>query len=149
MRFFIGTLLLMSIASCSNDDDRAVVNEDVSINGSWKPYKYEFKGKDIMLTDCEKKGIIFINPDFSGSYERYDVSSSSGNCNLFDSFGGKWTFDKMYQTLTLTYTEAGVTKTLKKEIDSYSNTELKINDNSKNLDNTPGNDEGVLVFRKE
>lgn len=148
MRLFIGILLLMSIASCSSDDDRTVVNENVSINGTWKPYKYEFKGKEIMLSDCEKKGIIFINPDFSGSYERYDASSS-GNCNLFDSFGGKWTFDKMYQTLTLTYTESGVSKTLKKEIDSYSNTELRINDSSKNLDTTPGNDEAVLVFRKE
>ena len=138
----------MSIASCSSDDDRAVVNENVNINGTWKPYKYEFKGKDIMLNDCEKKGTIFINPDFSGSYERYDVASS-GNCNLFDSFGGKWTFDKMYQTLTLTYTESGVSKTLKKEIDSYSSTELRINDSSKNLDATPGNDEAVLVFRKE
>lgn len=148
MRLFIGILLLMSIASCSSDDDRTVVNENVSINGAWKPYKYEFKGKEIMLSDCEKKGIIFINPDFSGSYERYDASSS-GNCNLFDSFGGKWTFDKMYQTLTLTYTESGVSKTLKKEIDSYSSTELRINDSSKNLDTTPGNDEAVLVFRKE
>ncbi|PRB02008.1 hypothetical protein CQ046_13675 [Chryseobacterium sp. MYb7] len=148
MRLFIGILLLMSIASCSSDDDRTVVNENVSINGTWKPYKYEFKGKEIMLSDCEKKGIIFINPDFSGSYERYDASSS-GNCNLFDSFGGKWTFDKMYQTLTLTYTESGVSKTLKKEIDSYSSTELRINDSSKNLDTTPGNDEAVLVFRKE
>ncbi|RXM40321.1 hypothetical protein BOQ62_06320 [Chryseobacterium sp. CH21] len=148
MRLFIGILLLMSIASCSSDDDRTVVNENVSINGTWKPYKYEFKGREIMLSDCEKKGIIFINPDFSGSYERYDASSS-GNCNLFDSFGGKWTFDKMYQTLTLTYVEAGVSKTLKKEIDSYSNTELRINDSSKNLDTTPGNDEAVLVFRKE
>ncbi|WP_431610707.1 lipocalin family protein [Chryseobacterium sp. 'Rf worker isolate 10'] len=148
MRLFIGILLLMSIASCSSDDDRTVVNENVSINGTWKPYKYEFKGKEIMLSDCEKKGIIFINPDFSGSYERYDASSS-GNCNLFDSFGGKWAFDKMYQTLTLTYVESGVSKTLKKEIDSYSNTELRINDSSKNLDTTPGNDEAVLVFRKE
>jgi len=148
MRLFIGIFLLMSIASCSSDDDRAVVNENVNINGTWKPYKYEFKGKDIMLNDCEKKGTIFINPDFSGSYERYDVASS-GNCNLFDSFGGKWTFDKMYQTLTLTYTESGVSKTLKKEIDSYSSTELRINDSSKNLDTTPGNDEAVLVFRKE
>ncbi|QBJ86669.1 hypothetical protein DDI74_10525 [Chryseobacterium gleum] len=149
MRSFIGIVLLMSIASCSSDDDHAVVNENVNISGNWKPYKYEFRGKEVMLSDCEKKGVIFINPDFSGSYERYDVSSSSGSCNLFDSFGGKWVFDKMYQTLTLTYTESGVSKTMKKEVDSYSSTELRINDNSKNLDNMPGNDDAVLVYIKE
>ena len=59
------------------------------------------------------------------------ICSSSGNCNLLILLEEKWAFDKMYQTLTLTYTEAGVSKTMKKEIDSYSNTELRINDNSK------------------
>ncbi|MDR6369564.1 hypothetical protein J2795_000199 [Chryseobacterium bernardetii] len=148
MKYFIGILLLMGVASCSNDDDNNVVTNDASINGTWRPFKYEFRGKNITLNDCEDKGVIMINADFSGAYDRYE-SSASGNCNLSDSFVGKWTYDKLYNTLTITYTDAGVTKTMKKQVQSYSDSELRINDNSKNLDNTPGNDEAVLVFRKE
>ncbi|MCP1301020.1 lipocalin family protein [Chryseobacterium sp. S0630] len=149
MKYFIGILLLMGFVSCSNDDDdhQAVAN-DVSINGIWKPFKYEFRGKNIVLNDCEDKGVIMINADFSGAYDRYE-SGVSGNCNLSDSFVGKWAFDSLYNTLTITYNDAGVTKTMKKQVQSYSDTELRINDNSKNLDNTPGNDEAVLVFGKE
>ena len=148
MKYFIGILLLMGVASCSNDDDNNVVTNDASINGTWRPFKYEFRGKNITLNDCEDKGVIMINADFSGAYDRYE-SSASGNCNLSDSFVGKWTYDKLYNTLTITYTDAGVTKTMKKQVQSYSDSELRINDNSKNLDNTPGNDEATLVFRKE
>lgn len=148
MKYFIGILLFMGIVSCSSDDDNNVVANEVSINGTWKPFKYEFRGKTITLNDCEDKGVIMINADFSGAYDRYEAGVS-GSCNLSDSFVGKWAYDKLYNTLTITYTEAGVTKTLKKEVQSYSDTELRINDNSKNLDNTPGNDEAVLVFRKE
>ncbi|UKB80375.1 lipocalin family protein [Chryseobacterium sp. MEBOG07] len=114
MKLFIGILLFISIASCSSDDDRTVVNENVSINGSWKPYKYEFRGKNIALNDCEDKGVIMINADFSGAYDRYEAGIS-GNCTLSDSFVGKWTYDSLYNTLTITYTEAGITKTMKKK----------------------------------
>lgn len=149
MRLFIGILLLLGVASCSSDDDRNVTVENQNVNGSWKPYKYEFRGKDVMLSDCERKGQLLINADFSGVYERYAVAESTGNCNKVESFPGKWNFDKLYSTLTLTYTEAGISKTLKKEIDGFSDTELRILDNSKNLDSEPGNDEAILVFRKE
>ncbi|SEH27750.1 Lipocalin-like domain-containing protein [Chryseobacterium culicis] len=148
MKYFIGILLLMGIVSCSNDEDNKVVVNEVGINGTWKPFKYEFRGKNIALNDCEDKGVIMINADFSGAYDRYE-KGVSGNCNLSDSFVGKWTYDSLYNTLTITYTDAGVTKTLKKEVQSFSDTELRINDNSKDLDNTPGNDQAILVFRKE
>lgn len=148
MKYFIGILLFMGIVSCSNDDDNNVAANEVSINGTWKPFKYEFRGKTITLNECEDKGVIMINADFSGAYDRYEAGVS-GNCNLSDSFVGKWAYDKLYNTLAITYTEAGVTKTMKKEVQSYSDTELRIRDNSKNLDNIPGNDEAVLVFRKE
>ncbi|MGH1519561.1 lipocalin family protein [Chryseobacterium sp. JK1] len=139
----------MGIVSCSNDDDNNnVVTNEVGINGTWKPFKYEFRGKNIALNDCEDKGVIMINADFSGAYDRYE-SGTSGNCNLSDSFVGKWTYDSLYNTLTITYLDGGVTKTMKKEVQSYSSTELRIRDNSKNLDNSPGNDEATLVFRKE
>ncbi|UKB83313.1 lipocalin family protein [Chryseobacterium sp. MEBOG06] len=149
MKFFIGILFLLSFASCSSDDNSDVFNEEIKINGSWKPYKYEFRGKDIMVNDCTRRGQLFINANFSGLYERYDMVESSGNCNKVDSFTGSWSFDKLYSTLTLSYMEAGVSKIMKKEIDSYSDTELRLYDNSQNLDNVPGNDEAILVFRKE
>lgn len=149
MKFFIGILLLVGIASCSSDSNDNVIVENVNINGSWKPYKYEFRGKDLLLSACEKKGQLLINPDFSGVYERYVLVAQSENCNKIDSFTGKWNYDKLYSSLTLTYTEAGVSKTMKKEIDSYSGTELRIYDNSKDFDNVPGNDEAILVYRKE
>lgn len=147
MRFFIGILLLVGIVSCSSDNDNNVVEENISIDGSWKPYKYEFRGKTIMVGDCQQQGLIQINPDLSGVYERYDTSTSGG-CNKFDSFVGKWKYDKLYNTLTITYIESDTQKTMIKNVESYSATELRIHDNSQNLDNVPGNDEAILVFRK-
>lgn len=47
MKYFIGILLLMGVASCSSDDDTHVVANNVSINGTWRPFKYEFRGKTI------------------------------------------------------------------------------------------------------
>jgi hypothetical protein len=148
MKFLIGILLFISITSCSSDDDRNVIDNNVKVNGNWKPYKYEFRGKTIQLNDCEQKGLILINPDFSGSYERYETSTS-GACTNPDSFTGKWVYDNLYSSLTLTYIESGVTKTLKKEVQSFSETEMSISDKSKNLDDVPGNDQATLVFRKE
>ncbi|NIF03997.1 lipocalin family protein [Chryseobacterium sp. Tr-659] len=148
MKYLIGIALLMGIISCSNNDDNPVVVDNASINGAWRPFKYEFRGKSIVLNDCEDKGTLLINADFSGAYDRYETAAS-GNCNLSDSFVGKWNYDNLYNVLTLTYTEDGATKTMKKEVQSYSNTELRIHDSSKNLDNVPGNDDAILVFRKE
>lgn len=147
MKYVVGILLLLGVASCSSDDANVIVQE-VQINGNWTPYKYEFRGKDVQLNDCERKGQLVINADFSGVYERYAIVEPTGNCNKVESYPGKWSYDKMNHILTLTYTEAGTTKTLVKEVDTFSETELKISDNSKNLDSVPGNDEGVLVFRK-
>ena len=148
MKVFVGILFFVSIISCSSDNDSNNVDTYISINGNWKAYKYEFRGKTIALNDCEQKSAIVINPDFAGSYERYETSTS-GSCTNPDSFIGKWNYDNLYSSLTITYNEGGVTKTLKKEVQSFSETELRISDNSKNLDNVPGNDQATLVFRKE
>lgn len=150
MKFLISLIVMMSIISCSSDDSRE--NTEIKtpdINGVWKPYQYEYKGKTYPVSTCQQKGQISVNTDFSGVYERYDVAPSSGECNMFDSFAGKWSYDNMSGTLTLTYTEAGVVKTLKKDVDTFSDTELKISDNTRDLDNIPGNDDAVLVFIKQ
>lgn len=138
----------MAAISCSGNDDNDNAVESVNINGKWKPYKYEFRGKSIMLDDCEKKGEISINPDFSGTYERYDLSTS-GNCDNVDSFGGKWSYDNNNSSLMMTYNEAGTIKTLKKTVQSFTDVELRILDNSKDLDDIPGNDQATLVFAKQ
>lgn len=148
MKFFIGIFLFMAAISCSGNDDNDNAVESVNINGKWKPYKYEFRGKSIMLDDCEKKGEISINPDFSGTYERYDISTS-GNCDNVDSFGGKWSYDNNNSSLMMTYNEAGAIKTLKKTVQSFTDVELRILDNSKDLDDIPGNDQATLVFAKQ
>lgn len=150
MRIFVGIFLLICAVSCSNgDDDNVVAPEPVNVSGNWKPVKYEFRGKTIPLSACEQKGHILINTDFSGSYDRYDTEAVTGNCVKPDSFAGQWVFDQLYSTLNLKYVEGGVTKTVQKEIESFSPTELRILDNSKNLDNVPGNDEATLIFIKE
>jgi hypothetical protein len=147
MKFFIGIFLFMAFVSCSNNDDNDNTQvESVRVNGNWKPYKYEFRGKTIVLNDCEKKGQIMINSDFSGTYERYELSSSD-NCNHVDSFAGKWAYDG--SNLAITYNEAGTVKTLKKTVQSFTEIELRILDNSKDLDDVPGNDQATLVFMKQ
>ncbi|WP_250253875.1 lipocalin family protein [Chryseobacterium sp. Marseille-Q3244] len=146
MKNFIRILLLVGMVSCSSNDDTPTVVDNTNITGSWKPSNYEFRGKPIALNDCEGKGQLVINADYSGNYGRYEMASD--NCNLVDSYSGKWSYDKLYNVLILTYTEGTETKTLRKEVESYSETELRIRDNNKNLDGVPGNDTGTLVFRK-
>ncbi|MDR2237783.1 MAG: lipocalin family protein [Chryseobacterium sp.] len=146
MRFFIAIFLIIGFASCDDDKDNEA---KLDITGTWKPSKYEFKGKTILLNDCEKKGVIQINTDFSGAYERFISEAVTGNCLQPDSRTGDWSVDNVYSTLTFRYKEEGTPKTLKKEIESVTNTELRVMDNSKNLDDIEGNDEAILVFTKE
>ncbi|WP_312298530.1 lipocalin family protein [Chryseobacterium sp.] len=150
MKFLIGLIAIMGIVSCSSDDDRSNTKVDeVSINGTWKPSRYEFKGKSYPVSTCEKKGQIHINADFSGVYDRYDTDAATGNCVKPEGYSGKWVYDRMYGKLTLTYTEAGASKTLQKSVDDFSSTELKIADATKNVDGIAGNDDAVLVYIKE
>ena len=150
MKFLIGLIAIMGIVSCSSDDDRSnSKTEEVSVNGTWKPSRYEFKGKSYPVSTCEKKGQILINTDFSGVYERYETGAGAGECIKPESYSGKWAYDRMYGKLTLTYTEAGVSKTSQKTVEDFSATELKIVDGSKNVDGIPGNDDAVLVYIKE
>jgi hypothetical protein len=150
MKFFITMIAITSmIISCSDNDDREdTIIKTPKINGTWKPVRYEFKGKTYPVTQCEAKGQILINDNLSGVYEKY-TSVTSGNCNMSDSFSGNWTFDAISKALTLTYTENGLMKTLTKDLEDFSDTELKIGDSSKDLDNTPGNDEAILVFTRQ
>ncbi|MDR6463315.1 lipocalin family protein [Chryseobacterium sediminis] len=150
MKFLIGLIAIMGIVSCSSDDDRSnSKTEEVSVNGTWKPSRYEFKGKNYPVSTCEKKGQILINTDFSGVYERYEAGAGAGECIKPESYSGKWAYDRMYGKLTLTYTEAGVSKTSQKTVEDFSATELKITDGSKNVDGIPGNDDAVLVYIRE
>jgi hypothetical protein len=150
MKFLIGLIAIMGIVSCSSDDDRSSsIPDEVSISGTWRPSRYEFKGKSYPVSTCEKKGQILVNPDLSGVYERYETDAGSGNCIKPESYTGKWTYDRMYGKLTLTYTEATATKTLQKNVEDFSTTELRISDASKNVDGIPGNDDAVLVYLKE
>jgi hypothetical protein len=151
MRLFINLFILIAVvASCSNDDDREdTIIEAPNISGVWKPARYEYKGKTYSLSDCEKKGQILVNTNFSGVYERYGISGSGTDCSLYDSFSGNWNYDNMNKVLTLSYNENGIIKTLKKQVEDFSGTELKITDASKDLDNIPGNDEASLVFTKQ
>jgi hypothetical protein len=143
-------ILIFIVTSCSNDDNRGdSVIESPNVVGTWKPVRYEYKGKVYILNECEKKGQIHINSNFSGVYERYGIASSGTDCNLYDSFSGNWSYDNMNKILALTYTENGTVKTLKKVIENFSDTELKITDSSKDLDNIPGNDEAALVFIRQ
>lgn len=151
MKLFICFLVLAGMAvSCSDSGEREnTVIPAPDLNGIWKPVRYEYKGKTYLLTDCEKKGQISVNSDFSGVYERYGSTGPSSNCTLYDSFAGKWSYDKVTKILTLTYQENGISKTLKIEIQDFSSVELKITDTSQNLDTVPGNDEASLVFTKQ
>lgn len=151
MKPFISLLIFIVIVlSCSNDNSREnTVVTIPDINGVWKPSRYEFKGKTYPLNDCEKKGQILINANLSGVYERFVVSDSGPDCNLYDSFSGNWNYDNINKVLTLTYNENGIAKTLKKQIEDFSSTELKITDSSKDLDNVAGNDEASLIYIKQ
>lgn len=144
------TILFFLVSSCSDDDImQDTVIQESEIVGMWKPLRYEYKGKTYPVSGCQQKGQILINFDFSGVYENYDVPSSTGNCNLLNSFTGKWNYDMKDNTLKLTYKESGANKILSKNVETFSDTFLKISDNTKDLDNIPGVDDATLVFTKE
>ncbi|MDR2237784.1 MAG: lipocalin family protein [Chryseobacterium sp.] len=149
MKFILNLIILLSLASCSNDTRDNSEEITLSVNGVWKPVQYEYKGKSYPIGDCEKKSQILINTDYSGVYESYIKDEVSGNCINPDSFSGKWNYDKLYNILTLSYTEGGVPKTLKKDIEGLSDIELRISDSSKNVDGLAGNDDAVLVYKRE
>ncbi|CAA7197152.1 lipocalin family protein [Chryseobacterium potabilaquae] len=151
MKFLTNLIVAMIlVSSCSNGDSREDTTFEIpNINGMWKPSRYEYKGKIYSLPDCEKNGQLLVNIDFSGVYEEFGKSSVDNNCNKFISFAGKWGYDAMNRMLTLSYKENGVTKTLTKEVEDFSDVELKIFDNSKDLDGIPGNDEASLIFTKQ
>ncbi|RNA63418.1 hypothetical protein D1631_16580 [Chryseobacterium nematophagum] len=151
MKFLMNLIVVMMlVSSCSNDDSRQDTAFEIpNINGTWKPSRYEYKGKVYSLSECEKNGLLLVNTDFSGVYEKFGVSPIDNNCNKFISFAGKWSYDAMNRVLTLTYKESGDTKTLTKEVEDFSDVELKILDNSKDLDGIPGNDEATLIFTKQ
>ncbi len=150
MKFKINIIilvLLFSISfSCSSDDRDNTNTQEQNITGNWKPYAYEYKGKIYTVDECDKKGQLLINNDMSGVYEKYMMSS--GSCINISSYSGNWTYDKNTLTLTLSYKENGVTKTLVKQVENFSDSELRTVDNSMNLDSNPGNDEAILTWKK-
>lgn len=149
MKIFYIFVMMCLFLSCSNDENRGTtIMETPKINANWKPSNYEYKGKIYNLNDCDKKGQLLINTDFSGVYENFEKSSASSACITLESYSGKWSYDNLTRVLTLTYNEAGAPKTLKKEIESFSDSELRIIDNTKNLDGIPGNDEALLIYIK-
>lgn len=139
-------IILLFVLSCSSDDRENSNDQEQSITGNWSPYSYEYKGKIYVVDECEKKGQLLINNDMSGIYEKHIKSSE--NCTNVASFNGQWAFDRNTLILTLTYKENGITKTLIKQVENFSDSELRIIDTSVDLDNIPGNDEAILKFTK-
>lgn len=139
-------IILLFTVSCSSDDRENAATQEQIIIGNWKPYAYEYKGKIYIVDECEKRGQLLINNDMSGVYEKYIKSSE--NCTNTASFNGQWIYDKNTLILTLTYKENGMTKTLVKQVEDFSDSELRIIDTSVDLDNNPGNDQAILTFTK-
>lgn len=140
--FVFSLFIFFFLSSCNRDESPKTTPNTMNYVGVWKPSHYELKGKTYSLTDCQKKGVINIQTTMAGSYESYETISS--NCSNVESFAGTWQTSS--SELKLNYSEAGVTHTKILNVNTLSTSQLKVDDNTHNIDGIPGNDEAVIVY---
>lgn len=147
MKNIFYTVLILFFISCRDEPNHqnttALEDYNKQIQGTWTPSYYEYKGKIYPVNDCQKSGRILVSSDMSGTYEVYDMN---GSCQNLNNYIGIWSYGT--NGLSITYTENGVSKIKNLPFNTISDSELKLYDNSKNLDGLGGLDEAILVYIK-
>lgn len=146
------SLSLISIVSCRNDND---VNDNSSIVGTWRMSKdLIISGKNgsvissdpILESDCESKNTYTFSSDGKYSYTNYH-KSNNGDCILYKSNNGTYSFSEKSKELTITLNGDPVTSKLY----SFSNKEFQLiqEDDSYDYNDDGINDKFITVFVKK
>jgi len=145
-RNFQFILIAILLWSCDRNDTKTeVVPASALIVGNWKLVGYEYKGKNLIASACEKQSSIMIGETLAGSYDRY-LNNNSG-CQHPMSFAGNWT-KTSDNLLIIKYTESGIVKTTTFNLESVSSTELRILLKDADLDGNGTIDEGIGIYTK-
>lgn len=139
--FLILIFSVLALSCSSEDSNPAVVT--TNYQGTFKAVSFEYRGKTISVSDCQGNSKIIINEDKSGVYESYEYNSTIGSCAATESLTGTWQVTNNKLVLSKNHQ---LVKSL--DLESISSTEIKVIDNSHNVDALPGNDEAVLSFVK-
>lgn len=141
--------VLLLVSACKDNDRENEVSQPINLVGTWKIDHYEFKGKKYDVTSCDKEDAIVIQASNAGSYKKSEWSSSINACDYIENYVGTWFFAPLESKLVLTYKENTVDKTKTINLSEYSSQQLKIDNNTKNIDGIPGNDAAVEVWVKQ
>lgn len=146
---YFAVLTLILIFSCRNESPQEPNPYDINaaLKGNWKPSYYELKGKVYQVSTCQSNGLITINSTMNGSYDVIDKDIAN-NCQTVFTAAGSWKVDSNTGNLILSYNENSTPKTVNLSLSTVNDTELRINDSSKNVDGTGGLDDAVLVYKK-
>lgn len=139
-------LLFAAVLSFSCKDDTVEDTKPVDISGNWKISHYEFRGKNYDVKGCDTDDRIIIQKDLQGSYKNSGIINNV--CDYIENISGTWNFDYLAGKLTLKYQDNNTEKSKIINLNEYSNTNLKIQVNDKNIDGVEGNDDAIEVWLK-
>lgn len=148
-KIFYLAFVLLSLSACKDNNGEDEVSQPISLVGTWKIDHYEFKGKTYNVTSCDKDDVIVIQAINAGSYKNSEWSPSINACDYVENYVGTWLFIPLESKLVLNYRENMIDKTKTINLTEYSSKQLKIDNNTKNIDGIPGNDAAVEVWVRQ
>lgn len=140
--------ILVALASCDKDDE-STSSKPLEINGTYKIHHYEYKSKNYNVVGCDVGDKILINADKTGVFENSELNDATQACYLLESLAGNWEIKSQEGVLNLKYNKNGVQQTRTFTISGISDTEIRIENSSKNIDGIPGNDDVIEVWTKQ
>lgn len=146
-KIFLSIAIGSLFVSCSNDREPSP-SQPVNLNGTFRLSHYEFKSKNYNVSGCDVNDKIVINTDKTGIYEDSEFNNATQACYNVESLAGSWNLKAQEGLLVLKYLANGVEQTKAFNVNSVSDTEIRIETNSKNVDGVPGNDNAVAVWIK-
>lgn len=141
--------LLLLFSSCTTDDRKdEPATSEVNLTGTWKLDHYEVRGKIYQISQCDGSDLININVDKTGSYVDSELNSSSNTCNNIYNLAGQWNYISEERSLRLVYNENNIKKIKTFQIETASNTEIRILNSSKVIQGSPSSNEVLEIWRK-
>ncbi|WP_313215048.1 hypothetical protein [Soonwooa sp.] len=146
-KIFLSIAIAGLLGSCSSDREPSP-SQPVNLNGTFKLSHYEFKSKNFNISGCDINDKIVVNTDKTGVYENSEFNDATQACYNSESLSGIWNLQSQEGLLVLKYLANGVEQSKVFNLISVSDTEIRIESNSKNVDGIPGNDNAIAVWVK-
>ncbi|WP_312322986.1 lipocalin family protein [Soonwooa sp.] len=148
MKKIILSIIMGSIIISCNNDREPSPSQPVNLKGTFKLSHYEFKSKNYNITGCDINDKIVINSDKTGVYEDSEYNDATQGCYVAENYAGTWNLQSQEGLLILKYKSNGLDQTKSFDLIGISDTEIRLEISSKNIDGNPGNDNAVAVWTK-